>query len=299
MFGRPLKKAVHDATVPHRVKLAVDPTMIRNLPVPEMLRAVADVGFEHVELSPRLDLLPPSRGRRASREGVAQIASAARETGVGIASLFVVYPWASPDEQQRAAAVRYLAQACEVAVELGCERLNTELTGDPRRPLESEAAFWRSIDDVVPLLDRHSLTLAVEPHPYDFIEDGDQAVDLVRGVRSDRVRYLYCAPHTFTMGGDMRSMIEYSSDVLAHVHVADTFRPQRTIVNPPGDWRIHQHLDVGQGEVDWTEFFAALRRVGFDDVMTVTVFAWEDRAIESFRANLAAVKRHLAVAESA
>ena len=278
------------------MKLAVDPTMIRNLSVPDVLRVVAEVGFEHVELSPRLDVLPPSRGRRASREATERIAAASRETGVGIASLFVVYPWASPDEHRRAAAVRYLAQACEVAVELGCERLNTELTGDPRRPLESEAAFWRSIEEVVPVLERHGLTLAVEPHPYDFIEDGNQAVDLVRGVRSDRLRYLFCAPHTFTMGGHMGAMIEYSADVLAHVHVADTFRPQRTIVNPPGDWRIHQHLDVGQGELDWTEFFAALRRVGFDDVMTVTVFAWEDRALDSFRANLEAVRRYLAAA---
>ena len=278
------------------MKLAVDPTMIRDLSVPDVLRVVAEVGFEHVELSPRLDVLPSSRGRRASREAIERIAAASRETGVGIASLFIVYPWASPDEHQRAAAVRYLAQACEVAVELGCERLNTELTGDPRRPLESEASFWRSIEEIVPVLERHGLTLAVEPHPYDFIEDGNQAVDLVRGVRSDRLRYLYCAPHTFTMGGDMGAMIEYSADVLAHVHVADTFRPQRTIVNPPGDWRIHQHLDVGQGELDWTEFFAALRSVGFDDVMTVTVFAWEDRALDSFRANLEAVRRYLAAA---
>jgi myo-inositol catabolism protein IolH len=279
--------------VPDRVKLAVDPTMIRHLPVQEVLRAVAEVGFEHVELSPRLDVLPSSRGRRVSRDGTARIAAASRATGVGIASLFVVYPWASPDEDRRAAAVRYLAQACEVAVELECERLNTELTGDPTRPLESEDAFWRSIEDVVPLLDRYGLTLAVEPHPYDFIEDGDQAVDLVRGVRSDRLRYLYCAPHTFTMGGDMSAMIEYSADVLAHVHVADTFKPRRTIVNPPGDWRIHQHLDVGQGEVEWPEFFAALRRVGFDDVMTVTVFAWEDRALDSFRSNLESVRGYL------
>jgi myo-inositol catabolism protein IolH len=278
------------------MKLAVDPTMIRHLPVQEVLRAVGEIGFEYVELSPRLDVLPPSRGRRVSLEATARIAAASRETGVGVASLFVVYPWASPDESQRAAAVRYLEQACEVAVELGCERLNTELTGDPRRPLESEAAFWRSIDDVVPVLERHGLTLAVEPHPYDFIEDGDQAADLVRGVRSDRLRYLYCAPHTFTMGGEMSAMIEYSSDVLAHVHVADTFRPGRTIVNPPGDWRIHQHLDVGQGEVDWPGFFAALHKVGFDDVMTVTVFAWEDRALDSFRSNLESVQRHLGAA---
>jgi myo-inositol catabolism protein IolH len=276
------------------VKLAVDPTMLRDLPMPEVFRVVADVGFEHIELPPRLDVLPPRRGRRVSRDAVARIASASRDTGVGIASLFVVYPWASPDEVERQAAVRYLEQAFEVAVELGCERLNTELTGDPRDPFASEAAFWRSIEDVVPLLDRHGLTLAVEPHPYDFIEDGDQAVDLVRGVRSDRLRYLYCAPHTFTMGGDMRAMIEYSRDVLGHVHLADTFRPERTIVNPPGDWRIHQHLDIGQGEIDWDEFFAAMREVAFDDVMTVTVFAWADRPVESFRANLAAARTHLA-----
>jgi myo-inositol catabolism protein IolH len=278
------------------MKLAVDPTMIRHLPVQEVLRTVREIGFEYVELSPRLDVLPPSRGRRVSLEATARIAAASRETGVGVASLFVVYPWASPEESQRAAAVRYLEQACEVAVELGCERLNTELTGDPGRPLESEAAFWRSLDDVVPVLERNGLTLAVEPHPYDFIEDGDQAADLIRGVRSDRLRYLYCAPHTFTMGGEMSAMIEYSADVLAHVHVADTFRPGRTIVNPPGDWRIHQHLDVGQGEVDWPGFFAALRKVGFDDVMTVTVFAWEDRALDSFRSNLESVQRHLSAA---
>src|SRR6478735_10954841 len=105
------------------MKLAVDPTMLRHLPVPDVLRTVADVGFEHVELAPRLDVLPSGRGRRVSRDGAARIAAAARETGVGIASLFVVYPWASPDEAERSAAVRYLRQACELAVELGCERL--------------------------------------------------------------------------------------------------------------------------------------------------------------------------------
>ena len=107
------------------MKLAVDPTMIRHLPVQEVLRAVGEIGYEYVELSPRLDVLPPSRGRRVSLEATARIAAASRETGVGVASLFVVYPWASPEEGQRAAAVRYLEQACEVAVELGCDRLNT------------------------------------------------------------------------------------------------------------------------------------------------------------------------------
>jgi myo-inositol catabolism protein IolH len=57
-------------------------------------------------------------------------------------------------------------------------------------------------------------------------------------------------------------------------------------VNPPGSTaRVHQHLDIGQGEVDWDTFFATLQRLGFGDgernIMTSCVFAWEDRARDS------------------
>jgi len=64
----------------------------------------------------------------------------------------------------------------------------------------------------------------------------------------------------------------------------------RYIVNPPGSpARIHQHLDIGQGEVDWDEFFGTLGELGFggrdETIMTVCVFAWEERAHESARVN--------------
>ena len=50
-------------------------------------------------------------------------------------------------------------------------------------------------------------------------------------------------------------------------------------MNPPGSTaRVHQHLDIGQGEVDWDEFFGTLGRMKFDGIMTVCVFAWEERA---------------------
>lgn len=53
-------------------------------------------------------------------------------------------------------------------------------------------------------------------------------------------------------------------------------------MNPPGSAaRVHQHLDIGQGEVNWDEFFDALGRVKFDGIMTVCVFAWEERARDS------------------
>lgn len=57
--------------------------------------------------------------------------------------------------------------------------------------------------------------------------------------------------------------------------------------------RIHQHLDIGQGEVDWDTFFGTLKEVGFNGVMTVCVFAWEERAAESSRYNLAEINRRM------
>jgi myo-inositol catabolism protein IolH len=137
---------------------------------------------------------------------------------------------------------------------------------------------------LIPFLERNALFVDIEPHPGDFVEDNNAAVDLVRRADSPHIRYLFCAPHSFHMGSDLAEMIGYAAPVLAHVHVADSlnFRAGlRYIVNPPdSSVRVHQHLSIGQGDVDWDVFFATLAAIGFDGILTSCVFAWEDRAIE-------------------
>lgn len=66
------------------------------------------------------------------------------------------------------------------------------------------------------------------------------------------------------------------------------------IVNPPGaKVTVHQHLDIGQGEVNWDVFFGTLAEVGFDGIMTACVFAWEDRAEESSRFMRKEIQRYV------
>jgi myo-inositol catabolism protein IolH len=280
------------------VKLALDPYMLRSVPLLELPGVVADLGYEHIELSPRDDFLPFFVHPRADRRTVAAFKKALPEAGVSVASVLPLYRWSGPDEDERQAAVRYWRRAIEISAELGCGVMNSEFNGRPEQPERSEAQFWRSMEELLPVFEREGIELRLEPHPDDFVEDGRAAVDLVRGIDSPLVSFEYCAPHTFHQGGDMVGIMEHAGDLLTHVHVADSFDHRgssglRYIVNPPGSTaRVHQHLDIGQGEVDWETFFATLGRLGFDGVMTVCVFAWEERARESAVVNRETIERY-------
>jgi myo-inositol catabolism protein IolH len=126
---------------------------------------------------------------------------------------------------------------------------------------------------------------------------------MIRGINSPLVSFLYCAPHTFHQGGDMAAIMEHADELLTHLHVADSFDHRassglRYILNPPGTTaRIHQHLDIGQGEVNWDEFFGTLGKMRFDGIMTVCVFAWEERARESSTFMLEEIRRRTATWE--
>lgn len=287
------------------MKIAIDPYMFRALPLTEMVRTVADLGYEYLELSPRDDFMPFFLHPRADADRVTELKGALRETGVQISSVLPLYRWSGPEEDERQAAVRYWKRAVEITTELGCTVMNSEFNGRPERAAESEAQFWRSMEELLPVFEREGVALNLEPHPDDFCEVNTQGVDLVRAIDKPWVNYLYCAPHTFHLSGDdpgadIASMLRHAGSKLAHLHIADSFNHKgssglRYILNPPGTAaRVHQHLNIGQGEVDWDTFFATLRELDFDGIATVCVFAWEERARESSQFMLERVRKGLA-----
>jgi myo-inositol catabolism protein IolH len=271
------------------VKIALDPYMLRERPFGEVCRIAAEIGYDSIELSPRPDFIPFFVHPRADRARVAEFRTALRETGLELASILPLYRWSSPDEDERQAAVGYWKRAIQLAVEVGCPTMNSEFNGRPEQASRSEAQFWRSMEELLPIFEREGIRLNLEAHPDDFIERNGEALALVRAIDSDLVRYVFCAPHTYYLGDDIAAMIAEAGPLLAQVHVADVLNHRassgnRYIVNPPGSAaRVHQHLDIGQGEVDWDGFFGALRSIGFDGILTACVFAWEERAVESSR----------------
>lgn len=282
------------------MKIALDPQMWRSVPLLELPDVVAAVGYEWIELSPRDDFIPFFKHPRVDVPTVRAFRKRLAAAGVGVSSVLPVMRWSGPGEVERQAAVRYWRRCIELTVELGVDTMNSEFNGRPESPELSEAMFWRSMEDLLPVFEREGLKLALEPHPDDFIELGIPAVDMIRGIDSPAVTFLYCMPHTFHQGDEAVTIIRRAGAALSHVHVADTYDHTasdglRYITNPPGNSvRVHQHMEIGRGDVNFEQAFSALAEIGFDGVLTSCVFGWDGDARATSSRMLSAIRELVA-----
>ncbi|ENZ9959517.1 sugar phosphate isomerase/epimerase IolH [Salmonella enterica] len=275
------------------MKVAFDVDVIKELPITDMVRQVSEWGYKYIEQSPHPRINPFYKHPRASREIMTEYKRALQTYGMEISSFIVVYRWSGPDEQRRQAAVKNWKRIIEIAVDMGVQVINTELSGTPDEPEICEEMWYRSMEELLPVIEREGIRVEIQSHPWDFCELNDETVDMVKSLRSDNVKYLYSAPHTFFYDkgkGDVAEMLRYAGDDLSHVLLADTMNHTlncRYIVNPPGvNATIHQHLGLGEGEVDFDNLFHSLReldfanrefRVGGDPIITASLFGYPEK----------------------
>ncbi|MBO0906895.1 MULTISPECIES: sugar phosphate isomerase/epimerase family protein [Arthrobacter] len=279
------------------MKIALDPTPFHHShSLLEFPQLAADLGYEYLQLTPHPDFLPFFTHPKADDALVADLKKACAEAEVEIASVLPVLRWSSPDENLRETAVRYWKRAVQIAVDLGTVQLNTEFGGRPEQPEESEAAFYRSMEELVPVFEREGLHVAIDPHPDDFVEEGLAAWRVIRGVNSPNLGFVLVAAHSFHLADAPGDILAAVGEQLRVVHMADTMNHRashglRYITNPPGNTvRVHQHLKIGDGDVDWQELLEALSGNGFLDrtesVMVSSVFAEDENAHEVSRYQL-------------
>ena len=96
--------------------------------------------------------------------------------------------------------------------------------------------------------------MLIEPHPDDFIEDGLEALNLIRVLNAAWIGFLYCTPHAFHQDHSPATIIEAGGENVRYVHQADawnhlTSSRLRYISNRPGNTtRIHQHMEMGRAK---------------------------------------------------
>lgn len=276
------------------MKIAFDVDVLaKQMDINRMVHQVADWGYKYIEQSPHPRINPFYKHPLFSKECEAEYRKALAETGIEISSFIVVYRWSGPTEIQRQHAVANWKKIIEIAVNMGVSVINTELSGDPNQQEICNGMWFKSVEEILPIAEREGIRIEIQSHPYDFCELNNETVDMVKSFRSDNLTYVYSAPHGFFYDkgkGDVRSMLKYAGDSLSHVLFADTMNQTidcRYIVNPPGvDATIHQHLGLGEGEVDFDGIFETLRgmdfankkfKVGGDAISCVSLFGYPEK----------------------
>lgn len=287
------------------MRLAYDPSHYRdNTNLKDTIDTVARLGYEWVELSPRKDFIWFYEYPKVDRQLIKDLKKYCSDAGVKISSVLPVQQWSSPDEEERQAAVTNWKRAIEITSELGVDLMNTEFAGDKSRPEASEAAFVRSMEELTPLFEKEGIKLNLQSHPNDFIELNIEAVRMIRALDKDWIKLVYSVPHAFFYDdgiGDVAKHIDEAGDLLAHVLIADTMNHKaayglRYIINPPGaNVTIHQHLNPGEGEINFDALYSKLREIKFDGIVTNAVFAYPDKPEWSNDVTLKSIKEGLAI----
>lgn len=283
------------------VRIAIDLTpyndSVHLLDFPEL---AARLGYEYLQLTPNPDFGRHFHRPKVDTAMIRQLKKRAADAGVTITSVQPVQRFGGPDPRDVEMAVFNATRYIEVAAELGAPVINTEFSGRPEREEESEYSFYRSMEQLIPVAEREGVTMNFDPHPDDFVEDGLEAWRILRGLDSDRVGFVYVAAHTFHLGNRAATLLPEVGDRLGAVFAADTFDHTRShglryITNPPGNAaRVHQHLRIGDGDVDWGELFGTLRSTGYldreDALIVSNVFAEDEYADEVSRYQLEKIR---------
>jgi len=285
------------------MRLAYDPSHYRdNTGLKETIDNVARLGYEYVELSPRKDFIWFYEYPKVDRQLIKDLKRYCLDAGVKISSVLPVQQWSSPDELERQSAVRNWKRCIEITSELGVDLMNSEFAGDKSRPTESEAAFIRSMDELMPIFEKEGIKLNLQSHPNDFIELNTEAVRMIRALDKEWIKLVYSVAHAFFYDdgkGDIAQQLDEAKDFLAHVLIADTMNHKaafglRYIVNPPNaNVTIHQHLNPGEGEIDFDTLYRKLREFKFDGIVTNSVFAYPDKPEWSNDITLKSIKEGL------
>ena len=258
------------------------------------LEEIHHLGYAYVELAANISETPHFAAHSASSEEIRELRKLLKAFDLKLAAIDIG-GWDPPlclahlDASHRAAALRNVTCAINVARELGCSLLTSHLwglpeTGDHARVSSYCEALKRSVGELCPLLEASGVRLNFMPHPGGFIEESDPSVDLIRETGCPYVGYTYGIGHTFVIarpGQDVEGMIDYAGETLTHVLVSDTHRVER-IVAPP-EVKAHLHLTPGRGDIDFPAVLRALNGVGYDGFPSVHLISEKDRIVEAAR----------------
>jgi sugar phosphate isomerase/epimerase len=248
----------------------------------EAIDSIASAGYSGVELMADVPhLYPPSYDSAARTKIKHRIASAGlKVSNINAFTLFALgdtyHPtWIEDDDRKRDLRIEH-TMAC---IELAAEMESTTVSLQPGGPLIGQSIdrktagdrFAEGLERLLPLAERHNVTLAVEPEPGLLIQTAAEYHEFkTQYFRDDKNIHMNCdVGHLFCVADDPAKTILAMPHEVAHVHLEDI-----------AENRVHQHLAPGKGAIDFSSIFAALKQISYPGWVTVELYPYEATAAQ-------------------
>ncbi|MBC8278639.1 MAG: sugar phosphate isomerase/epimerase [FCB group bacterium] len=243
-------------------------TGFREWPLKEALAALADIGYDGVEIClEHPDLNPDNPDVWDSRRLVETL----KEVNLAASAVSFHGKRASYAEKYR---------KCTAGIKLARELdVKTFISGSVLdRNEESWGRCCDFVRDCCAVAGLYDIDFAVEPEPGNMIEDSAGMRKLMNELNCENLKINLDIGHSFITEEDVNQDIKEWRNDLVHIHLED-IKDSR-----------HEHLLPGEGDIDFRRVFAALQDIDYWGFITLDIFnivndpkGFAEKALRSLR----------------
>lgn len=245
--------------------ISMNPTLTANrVPWPEFARLATKAGFLGVDVNLA----------KAMEAGADATKALLAETRLKPAILGLPVEF-KKDEAEFQQGIAKLPQAAQFASAIGCPRMSTWLL--PSSPIpkpELRKTYVDRLRAICDVLARNHVKLAIEYvspvhlrklHPHEFIYRMDEMLDLAKDA-GPNAGLMLDSWHWHHAGATTQDILAAGKDRIVYVQVADA--PKL----PPDQIKDSERLMPGEGIIDFTAFFGALKKIGYNGGVSPEIF---------------------------
>jgi sugar phosphate isomerase/epimerase len=255
------------------VRIAYNANGLRNLSLAAAIRAVAQAGYEGIELSLHPSHIDPFSFTPAqaaeTRRVLADAGVAACCLATGADTLLGPERFEPslihPDAAERGRRVDMIRRGIDLAEELGVPVVN--FASGIRRDGRAADEVWERLEEGVRICLEHArdaVVLAIEPEPGFLVETNAQAARLVRRLGSAGLCINQDVGHANVVEDDYLDSIRRALPLTGHMHIEDI------------KGRHHHHEIPGDGDIDFRAVFDILHDGGYDGFVSVELYNHAD-----------------------
>jgi sugar phosphate isomerase/epimerase len=275
--------------MPSRVRLGYNTNGFAHHRLEDALHVIAELGYRAVALTPDANHLPPDHTSDAQlRTTRALLDRLDLAVVVETGARYVLDPrkkhhptLVDADATQRTRRLDFLVRCAQIAVALGGDTISL-WSGIPAPDVSRDDAWRFLVDGVARLHERVTplgVRIAFEPEPGMLVQSLADWERLRELTSLDDLRLALDVGHVpCTERISAGDAIRHYGASLGTVHLDDTRNG------------VHEHLQIGEGDLDWADIMRALDDVGFDGIASVELSRHSHAAPEAARAALAALR---------